>query len=307
MISAEETHRLALVKYYLEPGTQQAKHPEPLSSVAILLLHDATELFVQLAAEHLNAKTSKNTEFIGYWDAIATALGANELPKREAMKRMNAARVALKHAGTLPAHREISGFASMVNDFFDESTPLVFGVNLDSVSLCDLVICEPVRSGLKRAEDARKNGNLSEALGACATSFDDLVRDYERRKTERFGRSPFYFGGSMAFLSSSAMGIERTGEDRELARFVDTVRESVEAMQEGLKVLSLGLDYRRYARFRLLTPAVLQLGRGARTLQWLRNTSLEPVKLDEVSFCVSFVIESALRLQEFDYDLGSGA
>lgn len=301
-MSIDETRRLALVKYYVALGAQHARQPWPMCSVAILLLHDATEFFVQLAAEHLNAKTTKNTDFISYWDAIDAQLSTNRLPKREAMKRMNAARVALKHTGTLPAHHEIDGFASMVNEFFAESMPLVFGAPLDSISLTDLIVCEAARNELRHAEQAQRDGNATAVFQACAVSFDELVGDYEARKLEQFGRSPFYFGRPMPFLSSFFMEMDHMGR---LAQFVDTVKECVEAMQGAMKILSLGLDYRKYSRFRLLTPDVLRFIDGTRKLQWVRDNSASQGRPDDMSFCVEFVIESALRLQDFDYDIGS--
>ena len=304
-MSDEETRRLALVKHYLALGAQHARKPWPLCSVAILLLHDATEFFVQLAAEHLNAKTTKNTEFINYWNVIDEQLGTDRLPKREAMKRMNATRNTLKHTGTLPAHREIQDFASMVNEFFEQSMHLVFNVPLDSISLTDLISCELARNQLKRAEQAQREGNLAGALDACAESFDDLLTDYEARNAEQFGRSPFYFGRSMPFLSSFFILKDGLGEMRGLAEFVDTVKECIEAMQGAMKILSLGLDYRKHSRFRLLTPEVFHVSGVGRGLQRIPRRPGSALSLGDVSFCVDFVIESALRLQDFDYDIGS--
>jgi hypothetical protein len=304
-VSTDETRRLALVKYTLTLGAQHARQPWPLCSVAILLLHDATEFFVQFAAEYLNAKTTKNTDFISYWDAIDAQLSTNRLPKREAMKRMNAARVALKHTGTLPAHREIDGFASMVNEFFAESMPLIFGVPLDSISLTDLIICEAARNQLRQAEQAQRDGNAAAVFQACAVSFDDLVADYEARKHEQFGRSPFFFGRPMVFLSSFFMGVDHLGKNKRLAEFVDTVKECVEAMQGAMKILSLGLDYRKYSRFRLLTPVVLRDIHGTAMFHRVGDNSASQVSPGDMSFCIEFVIESALRLQDFDYDIRS--
>lgn len=70
-----------------------------------------------------------------------------------------------------------------------------------------------------------------------------------------------------------------------------------------MKLLSLGLDYRRYARFRLLTPRVEHFMGGKRRLLYVSRKEAERVaSRDELVFCIDFVLESALRLQEFDFD-----
>ncbi len=63
----------------------------------------------------------------------------------------------------------------------------------------------------------------------------------------------------------------------------------------------MGLDYRRYARFDMLVPAVFSRGeRHVRPVSGLR------VGEEEYQFCKLFVIENALHLAELDFDLDLG-
>lgn len=55
------------------------------------------------------------------------------------MKRLNKARVQLKHYGTSPSKLDIEAFRATVTNFFDENTPKIFGIDFSSVSLVDLV------------------------------------------------------------------------------------------------------------------------------------------------------------------------
>ena len=48
----------------------------------------------------------------------------------------------------------------------------------------------------------------------------------------------------------------------DLGEFVDNVREAIEALQKAVKILSLGLDYKKYTRFGLLTPTVMRTVNG---------------------------------------------
>jgi hypothetical protein len=88
-----------------------------------------------------------------------------------------------------------------------------------------------------------------------------------------------------------------------LGDFIDKTKESVEALQEAVKILSLGLDYKRYARFRLLTPYVERYMNGNYNIVRMRRGSKEVPTDEEVQFCIDFVIESAIALQEFDFSL----
>ncbi len=53
--------RLSYIRYMYQLGADQSRQPEPYSAVTILMLHDAVELFLQLAAEQLNVPTKTNT------------------------------------------------------------------------------------------------------------------------------------------------------------------------------------------------------------------------------------------------------
>jgi len=77
---------------------------------------------------------------------------------------------------------------------------------------------------------------------------------------------------------------------------------SIEALQEAVKFLSLGLDYRRYVKFRLLTPYVVRFGEKYKVIGTKRSPKWIPTA-EDVHFCIDFIIESALTLQEFDFEV----
>jgi hypothetical protein len=222
------------------------------------------------------------------------------------MRRLNKARVALKHAGTFPSKLDIEAFRATVTAFFEENTPLVFGVSLSSVSLADFVRPTEAKDRLLAAEESLKVGNFDSATSDARLAFELMLREYEDRKRDRFGRSPFMFGESLSFHSSFFMGIGRGGADREerrLGEFVDKVKESIESMSQTIKVLAVGLDYRRYSRFRMLTPFVHWTFDGPIVEQWNGPS----VTAEEAQFCIDFVVESAVVIHEFDYEVaGSG-
>lgn len=297
--------RLAFIKYLYKLAVDQSRRPEPLCSASILTFHDAIELFLQLASEHLDVG-KQQPSFMEYWDLISQKLSNQELTQKESMRRLNRARVALKHHGTLPSKLDIEAFRASATNFFEENTPIVFGIDFSDITLVELIQCEDVKNNLKDAEEFLKENKIEESLDKVALAFAQLIDDYESRKIGRYGRSPFFFGESMTFLSSFHMGINRvTGPEfeRRLAEFIDKVRESIESLQQAVKILSLGIDYRRYVKFRLLTPHILRTLDGTYDIQRVQWGSKGKPTIEDVQFCIDFVIESAVTLQEFDFSV----
>jgi len=287
--------RLAFIRYLYQTSISQSYGPEPLSCASILTMHDSVELFLQLASEHLNAGSGQ-PNFMDYWDILAKKLG-RELEQKESMRRLNKSRVSLKHNGTFPSQLDIESFRGSVTSFFNDNTPMVFGIPIADVSLIEYVNPESSRNKLKEAEDDLKKGDTLTALDKIAVAFEEMVQDYKTRKTRFYG-SPFYFGRRLTFLSSFFLGLDN---DR-LGDFVDNVKESIEAMQEAIKILALGLDYRKYSKFRQLTPHITMVESD----RYVINRSLEEENkpsVDDARFCIDFVVESALALAEFDYTL----
>jgi len=102
------------------------------------------------------------------------------------------------------------------------------------------------------------------------------------------------------------MGIGFSSEsklERGLADFVDNVQKSVESIKDTVKILCLGIDYKRYTKFRLLTPNVFHFRNNEYHIQKRLLDSKKPLILEDVEFCINFVIESAINLQEFDFNV----
>ncbi|MDW7670359.1 MAG: hypothetical protein SCK57_03815 [Bacillota bacterium] len=294
--------RLAFVKYLYQTAVAQSQAPSPLSCASLLTMHDAVELFLQLASEHLNAG-SGHPSFMDYWDILSKKMNEKELEQKESMRRLNKARVALKHHGTFPSDLDIESFRASGTAFFKDNTQLIFGCSLDDISLIEFVNPESARNKLEEALGLIKKGDTLTALDLIALAFTEMITDYENRKRGQYQSSPFFFGSSMSFLNSFHMGLEGgsfSSSERKLGEFIDKVSESIKAMQDAIKMLALGIDYRKYSRFRMLTPHLTQIMGG----EWRvhrRFKEIDKPSEEDARFCLDFSIESALALAEFDY------
>lgn len=297
MVTDVTMQRLALIRYLYTSGVEESRRPEPLNAASILTFHDSIELFLEVASEHLDVG-GKNPAFMEYWELLKPKLPGDGLTQKESMRRLNKSRVALKHHGTLPSRLDIEAFRATTTNFFEENAPLVFGIEFDAISMLSLIEDPNARSTLEQADLLlRLEGDREEALDMIALAFNQLIDGYEDSKRGRLGRSPFFFGGSLTFLDSFFMRVE----DRKLAEFIDKTKESLEAMQTAMKVMSLGLDYRRYAKFRLLTPRATRMIGGDYSIHRFKRD--EPPSVGDCRFCYDFVIETAIHLQEFDFEV----
>jgi hypothetical protein len=232
--------------------------------------------------------------FMEYFELVELPNGQT-LSEKESVRRLNNARVALKHDGILPPKFEIDALRASVTSFFETNTRLAFGLEFRSVSMLNLVQCKEAKASLDEADKLIVEDKYEDALDKIAVAFNQLIDDYEDRKRTQFGQSPFFFGEPVGFVSTSLR------ESGDLEAFADSVSSSIEEIQEALRLLSLGLDYRRYARFRLLTPHILRIPGGPYRIQ--RVERAKTLSSQDCRFCYDFVIESALHLQEFDFDV----
>ncbi len=256
-------------------------------------------MFLLLACEHLNAGADKRTDFDKYFvnvDALLTQQSKSALSGKVSMLKLNTARVGLKHYGNLPAASDLEGFRVNVATFLDDNIRLVFDVEFSAISMVDLVTCAEAQQSLREAEALMGQDNFADAIGKIALAYDQVIRDYERTKLKHGYRSAFRFGESFTFLSSFSLGVK----DRQFARFVDAVKTSMEALQSAVRVLSFGLDYRRFARFEALTPPVWHAAGGMTNVT---PPSIPGTTEEECRFCFDFVIDTAIRLQEFEFAL----
>jgi hypothetical protein len=303
--------RLAFVRLLYLQGVTQAQLPEPLNFTSVLTFHDAVELFLVLAADHLRAPLPRrDPNFLEYWQVLrptATFTDGVELSGHPGMDRLNRHRNALKHAGAMPSRAAVEDVRASTTSFLEDNTPRVFAIDFAAIDMADVVAQPDTRAKLKAAADAEAAADRAEAMGDLAEAFSDLFS-----KNLGFG-SAYGFGQTIQdqpFVSINSMistlvsgGIGRPQDRRaaqgaagKLDRQLKNITEVVTAMQRGMRILALGIDYAQYDRFERLTPLVLRSGER-RTVHAPPNYA--PTR-EEYDYCVQFVISVALRMAELD-------
>jgi len=300
-ISPDVMSRLSFIRYFYLLAVEQSRQPEPLSAVSILNFHDSVELFLQLASECKNVG-KKSLTFMEYFGIIDPVLAPERLGQKESMRRLNEMRGTFKHSGTLPSPSAIEGFRVGVSNFFEENTPLVFGLAFSEVSMIDLVTFSPAHASLKQAEQALVENDYAAAMSSIAVAFTQLIDNVSTQHRKFHRRSPIYFPKSFGF-DSSFFRRRSAGVPTEQDKFEDKLMEAVDGMQQPVMILSFGLDFARYARFHIATPTVRRAMNGEyhiQIMQGIGGLPEWPPSKETCDFCMQFVIESAIRLQQFD-------
>lgn len=281
--------RLAYVRYLYTEGIEQSRQPPPLRARSITSFHDAVENFIGLTAEHLGVELKPRMEFLQYWEALKPQL---ELPGKTEMKRLNDARIALKHNGTFPSEHQIDQAREALVDFFSTVTPKVFGVAFDSVDMVDLVTQPQVVQYLRDAQTHADAGDYSMAAAGLSLAFGALLQQYI--VDDYRGRGPFAFGPTLRRGDRPAIG------EKEAPRWqrLDKLSAMAEAAQTALRAISLGIDYQSLARFEVTVPKVDQYGNG--DLRYVEGESLRRLAADDYDWARHFVIESSLRAARAD-------
>lgn len=300
-LQPDHSHRLAFIKHLLSAALDDARLPEPYSSKAILNLHDAVELFVQLVAETVGAAVSKKADFLDYWPALTATIG-KEFPHQASMKRLNQARVGLKHSGIRPSRGEVDDLAAKTETFFDEASRLVFDTPFGLLSATSLVVYEPAAGRLRRAEELVALNDNAQAAQMCAVACAEGMSLFRSKTGDSWTRSPFPQLREMTRVSSIHMGMDWRTQNKALAKRLEQISAAFRDIEPVLLTLALGIEYRRYAKFMKLMPEVDAMMDGS----YVVSEPQSGLNARDIMFSTDFVTQAALHLQELDPDPPAG-
>jgi len=295
MLDENVVRRLALVKYLYRTGVEQSKLPEPICAFSILTFHDAIELFLILASEFHDTGARRNIHLMDYWEKLSRK--NINLTLKESIRRLKEARNSLKHDGILPSKLEIEAFRATATNFFEENTPIVFGINFSDISLTALVANNEAREYLKRAEKFLNEGEKIKAIKNIYAAYYIIAKDIERRYLARFMSEIWfsYHDYSDEVISKYSDLIQDINDN--LNKIVDLVEE----LKEILKIVILGVNYLKYTKFKKITRYMtfdLETTEVRCHGSLFGENPLEDISEEDIRFCFDFVIDFALTTQK---------
>jgi hypothetical protein len=282
--------RLSIIKLLYRIAWKQSFEHESISVFSILSFHDCIEMFLKLSAEHKGVKSDK-LNFMDYWTEIP------ELTIGESMRALNARRVNLKHKGLIPAKIEIETSRINTKDFLEQNTKTIFLLEFSEVSLFEMIKFDNTRKLLIQAQKYLDNQQFKESTLQSTLAFDALLTEYKKDKTSRLFLEPFN--------QKLERYTDRYSTDGLMVR--NAVKSSIQIMQarfnkmeKAMEIIALGLDYRKFIKFKHITPEVYHLSDNS--FKFLREDELH-YDAQGAMFLIDFVLDSALHLQEFEFNL----
>lgn len=305
--------RLSMIKYIFTNSTTELNKPTPLSYSSLLLMHDAVELLMHLIVERYdlgNHNSNKNLTFDKYWNVINDSDLVPELGSKTSLLRMNNARVAFKHHGTMPSKIDLISFHSMVNSFMNKTIKDFFDMNLSEISLIQLVHNDEVKTHLLKADRHIKNNEYKKSLTDSKIAFHYMIKNYESNKLTNRYNSIFSIFDSFDFRTSFNRGFNRISfgdknynDYRELENFIDSTTRTFTKMENIIKIIGYGIDYRMYSWFNAITPRLATSING--TIHIDETFDIEKLTEEHADFGINFCIESYLKLINFDIHINT--
>ena len=301
--------RLALIRLLYLQGVDQSRLPAPLVYSSVLTFHDAAELFLGLAADQLGANLSDHLAFMKYWDELSPKkLGARgvDLAGRGGMDRLNRLHNGFKHADTLPGLPAVEQARAEVTSFLEDNTTMVFAIDFVDIDMADVVPDQAIRDELKAAAAENRTGDRIEAMALLVEAlrhvFDPrtrtpfLVNPSTIGRDYLFGPMPEYELGKIF----TGIGQHRILSQGDLVQQISEMMRTTSALQDGMRVLALGIDFPKYHRFRTITPGVSMTYDGRRHIG---HAPTYAPRSEDFDWCYRFVIIAALRAAEVQTDL----
>ena len=292
-MTKQTLERLGLIKYLSHLAIQQSVQPEPLNGFSVLQFHDSVELFLNLTCETLNIKVPQN--FMEYWPEINKVTNPDVLSHQTSMLKLNKSRVGFKHHGIIPSKTDIESFRVTTLSFLTENYAKFFKIEFEKVSLLDLIENIKCKSHIQKAEEAFANKSLEECLNNLSKSFGYLLHDYESNKIDKRYRNPFNFSGQFRSLQNIPHKL-----DNESNRFLTDVKNSIISIQEILRLLTIGIDYKKYIKFSAYVPGYSSTSSDEIIPHYISRKTLS---FENFDFCKNFIIDTAFKLQESDFNL----
>jgi len=290
--------RLSFIKYFYQFAREQSKLPSPQNYISILMFHDSVELFIYLSAQFRDINIKTKTNFMEYWQKFVD--DGFELSHKADMNKLNEARKNFKHSGNFPNKDDIEFFRVITKSFFEENCPLIFGLEFSEISLLDLIQDDGVKEILRNAQNESDGGEYKKSLELIALAFKTLLKNYEENKKISY-KSLFDIGENLRFLSPFSL-FYGNNDPVKYSDYIRQITETINDIQEILKILVLNLDSKKYIKFRYLTPIINFGSNEIHFTTWTKGSS-KGENSEDIKFCMDYVIESALNLQKFDFEV----
>ena len=290
------TRRLSLSKFQFRSAAEFLQRSGSFNpGMATSLLQDSVETFLWTLAMYGRIELDKKHSFDTLLDKVGERFETVKHSKTP-LTCLNNSRVGFKHYGNLVVSSDAQTFAANVENFFVEVCDKDLNLDFKSLSLASAISHKRTENWIKEAEKLHNTGDYLGSVECSAKAFVSYCSskgiDWLRGDVNI---QPFrYFGG----ISREPL------REQDLHAFVEWTSENMQKLASFSWLLSMNLDLVAYKHFGNMTPIVnMTMNKEFHTAWMFNRTNL--TKKDS-RFCIDFVIDTALRIDELVETFGSG-
>lgn len=278
------TKRLVLVKYQLARARLQLRVPTEFGAWgASLALHDAAEICVLAIADFREVERNRKRFLRDYPTALEQKVSGTTFFDRALMNDLEELRDPAKHRGDFPSVTVVRALYGRVETSLDRNCLTYIGKQLSAVSLAEMIEATDVRAFVAAAEEKLLNGKYTDAIVALKRAWHLAIPRFADRLPDTLSLS------LPSFLESSAFPEKAV---RQIEQWWGTIRPT-------LQLLVLGVDVRRYGAFEDLGPTI-SVSEGGHANVYLTGQERVLHTVDTATFCLTFVLDTIVRLQEIE-------
>lgn len=253
--------------------------------MSIIMFDLATETTLNSVVSSLEPTKTPSDGFpslLNQVDDVLSKKGLGNIPDRANIIHVHCIRNDAQHDARYPNSSEVNDCQTYARDFLKKISQLVWNLDFDKISMADLIQSQKIQGYLKKAEDALLNTDYKTAVGQAVTGLEKTLNYVGRALVGSSHFSPFE-----NIVVSDASGRDPK-PSRELSR-------SMERMSETLRLISLGLNFLDYMKFKGITGEP-EFSLGDEDPIDFFNAKENPTR-DDAEFALAYAIDSILMVE----------
>ena len=160
--------KMVIAKQLYQRGIAEPTNGHPVSRLLAVIEFDlASETIIKAVVSSLGAVRSLSESFPGLIEQCENCLnnnGPGSLSNRNNLLYVHSIRNEAQHRARFPTVTEVSDCRTYTRDFLDSLLKEVWGLDLNSISLADVIQHPKVKQYLVDAELAREDGRFEDAI-----------------------------------------------------------------------------------------------------------------------------------------------
>jgi hypothetical protein len=288
--------KLIIVKQlYQNAVIQSASRNSVLSRLLSVISFDlAIETVLRTIIGSLDSSKSPADGFQGLvqqCDALMTSAGYSTVPDRANILHVHSIRNDAQHKAKYPNESDVDDCRIYARDFLRKIIVELWGLDIEQISLTDVIQNEKVRQYLVDAENSLAQGNYQQALQSASAG---LTWTLKRVENAIVGHLPDYRMDNLRSISYTGTPMSNSTEGAYRA---------LEKLQDTLLYVALGMNYSEFKKYKKLTKHIHTVFTADGTPHHDYDTRIKEPEPSGVEFIVAYSINTVVQIESVVGDI----